>query len=190
MTEAAAPPAPTASAIPPTRAAWLATAIGIPVYGATALLASYAAAPLVDLMAPDRTTVDSQAIFVGVAVVNVLIALVGIMVVAHTLGRLLFARTLSQSPTSAGTAFAVMASLLAVPVVILIALGQGQEAAGAVYAAIAIGLPCGFTAGLTRAVLPGVAASPTASRLAGGVAVGAVVIVLLWTAVVLFGVGR
>lgn len=190
MTDALAPAASTAAAIRPTRAAWIATAIGIPVYGATALLASYAAAPLVDALAPDRTQVDDAAIFVGVAVINVLIALVGIMLVAHTAGRLLFSRTVAMTPTAAGTVFAVMASVLAAPLVVLVSLGQGQALAGGVFAAFAIGLPCGFTAGLARAVLPGVAASPVATRLAGWVAPGAVAVIVLWAAVVLFGVGR
>lgn len=176
--------------IPATRAAWLATAIGIPVYGATALIASYLAAPVVTGLASELTTVEDLAIFVGVAVINVAIALVGIALIAHTLGRLLFGRTRAKAPAPAGVAFAAMASALAAPIVAFVALGTDETLAGGVYAAIAVGLPCGFTAGLTRAVLPGVAASPAATRIAGGVAAAGVLVILAWTAVVLFGVGR
>ncbi len=178
------------TSVPPTRAAWLATAIGIPVYGASALILAYLGAPLVDALAPDRTTVDDLGVFLSVAVINVLIALVGIMVVAHTAGRLLFARTRDLPPRSAGIAFAVMGSALAVIPVTFAALAQSLHAVGGLYAAIAVGIPCGFTAGLTRAVLPGVIASPVATRMAVWIGAVAAVVVVLWTAVVLFGVGR
>ncbi len=176
--------------IAPTRAAWLATAIGIPVYGATALIASDLAAPLLAAFGDEPEGPTVSGLFVGTAVVNVLIALFGIMLVAHSIGRAVFARTRDMTPSRAGAAFAMMASSLAIIPVAVLAFAQSQHVVGAVYAAIAVGLPCGFTAGLTRAVLPGVAASPTASRLAGGVAAGAVLVIVAWTAVVLFGVGR
>ncbi|WP_296667894.1 hypothetical protein [Demequina sp.] len=173
-----------------TRAAWLATAIGIPVYGALALLMSYISAPLVDMLAPDRNTVEDLGIFLGVAVVNVSIALVGIMIIAHTAGRLLFARTLTRPTRSAAIAFAVMGSTLAVIPVVFVAFAQPLHLVGTLYAALAIGVPCGVTSGFTRAVLPAVAASRSATRTAAAVGIGGVVVVILWSAVVLFGVGR
>lgn len=190
MSDVDTPQAPAAPVLGPSRAAWLATALGIPVYGALALLFSYTAAPLVAVLAPDRTTAAERGIYLGVAVVNVLIALFGILVVSHTVGRAVFAATRRWTDPMAAVAFAAMGSILAAAPVMFIAYGTSEQQAGGVFAILAIGVPCGVTAGLTRWLLPGVAASPSASRLAGWVAALSVLVILVWTAVVLFGAGR
>lgn len=189
MSELQSPPESVAT-VGATRAAWLATAIGIPVYGASALILSYVGGPVVSALASDVPGEEHGWVFLGVAFANVAIALLGIVLVSHTFGRMLFARTREQSPMAAGRAFAIMGSVLAVVPVVFIAFGQPLHLVGGLYAAIAVGVPCGLTAGLTRAVLPGVLESPFATRAAGWVGALGYVVVLGWTAVVLFGVGR
>ena len=189
MSELQSPPESVAT-VGATRAAWLATAIGIPVYGASALILAYLAGPLVGALESDTNPEQQSWVFVGVAFVNVAIALLGIALIAHTVGRVLFARTRDQSPMAAGRAFALMGALLAVVPVVFIALGQPSHLGGGVYAAIAVGVPCGLTAGLTRAVLPSVLASPFAVRTAAWVGVVGYLVIIGWTAVVMFGIGR
>lgn len=187
MSEDRASEAPVAEPLDPRRAAWLATAIGIPIYGALSLLMAVAAAPVVEALAPDRSEVDDAAIFVGVGILNTAIAVLGILLIAHTIGRLVFSATRDGGDRRASIVFAVMGALLAAPVVTLVALGQSETAAGAAYAILAVAMPASVTSGLTRAVLPTVAASRAAGRAAAVVAVLAVVIVLAWASITLFG---
>ncbi|MDN4478510.1 hypothetical protein [Demequina lignilytica] len=189
MSELQSPPDPVAS-VGATSAAWLATAIGIPVYGASALILSYVGGPVVSALAPDAQGEEHSWVFIGVAFTNVAIALLGIVLVSHTAGRVLFSRTRGLAPMAAGRAFAIMGALLAVVPVVFIAMGQPLHVVGGLYAAIAVGVPCGLTAGLTRAVLPGILESPFARRTAVWVGVLGYVVVLGWTAVVMFGIGR
>ncbi|WP_062378496.1 hypothetical protein [Demequina pelophila] len=179
----------TVATVDATRAAWLATAIGIPVFGACALILAYAAAPLVGALAPDAHAEERGWIFSAVAITNAVIALFGIALVSHTLGRALFASTRERSPAAAGAAFAVLGSVLAIIPVVIVATGQSLPLVGGLYAALAVGLPCGLTAGLTRAVLPGVLAAG-AARLALWTGALGYLVVIAWTAVAVFGVGR
>ncbi|WP_062289275.1 hypothetical protein [Demequina phytophila] len=170
-------------------ASWLATAIGIPLYGLIALGCALAAAPLANALAPDTAGMEGLAMFVAVAIVNVLIAVIGVPVIAHTLGRWVFARTSHASTRAASRGFAVMGALLAVPLVVFIALGQSLHAVGGLYAALAIGVPCGVTAGLTRAILPWVAATPARRGWVGAIGAAGLFAVVWWAIVVLFGPG-
>ena len=188
MSERQSPPDQVAT-VGGTRAAWLATAIGVPIYAASALILAYLAGPLVNVLAADAVGEQQGWVFLGVAFANVLIALLGIALVSHTIGRVLFARTRSASAMSGGVAFAIMGAALAVVPVVFVAMGQPLHLAGGVYAAIAVGIPCGLPAGLTRAVRPGVLASRSATRTAVWVGVAGYVVVIGWTAMVLFGVG-
>ena len=189
MSELQSPPE-SVTTVGATRAAWLATAIGIPIYAATALILAYLAGPLVSALAPGEVGEEQGWVFLGVAFVNVSIALLGIALISHTVGRVLFARTRTASPMSGGIAFAIMGASLAIVPVVFIATGQPLHVVGGLYAAIAVGIPCGVTAGVTRAVLPGVLASRSATRTAVWVGVVAYGVVIAWTAVVLFGLGR
>ncbi|WP_062313728.1 hypothetical protein [Demequina rhizosphaerae] len=171
-----------------TLGAWLATAIGIPVYAVVALALASAAAPLARALAPDRDTVEDLGRFLAVAVANVGVALVGVPLVAHTLGRVVFARTARAPDRAASRGFAVMGALLAVPLVVLLAYAQPLHGVGGLYAAIAVGIPCGVTAGLTRALLPWFAATPIRRGMAAAAGGAGVLAVVLWSLVVLFGV--
>ncbi|MDN4476827.1 hypothetical protein QQX09_13285 [Demequina sp. SYSU T00192] len=168
-------------------AAWLATAIGIPLYAVVALALASAAAPLARALAPDRNTVEDLGMFLGVAVTNVAVALVGIPVVAHTLGRVMFSRTSRAPDRAAARGFVVMGALLAAPLVVFIAYAQPLHAVGGLYAALAVGVPCGVTAGLTRALMPWVAATPVRRGLAAAAGGAGVLGVAYWSTVVLFG---
>ncbi|WP_062298755.1 hypothetical protein [Demequina maris] len=170
-----------------TLAAWLATAIGIPLYAVVALALATAAAPLARALAPDRNTVEDLGMFLGVAVTNVAVALVGVPLAAHTVGRLVFARTARASDRAASRGFAVMGAVLAVPLVIFVAFAQPLHGVGGLYAAIAVGVPCGVTAGLTRALLPWFAATPIRRGTAAAVGGAGVLAVLFWSAIVLLG---
>ncbi|GIG55522.1 hypothetical protein [Demequina activiva] len=139
-----------------TRAAWLATATGIPIY---VILSAVVWGPGVALYAAiadePGATVDSAALAV-IAAVGILIAVVGIAFVAHTVGRVVFARTNDQELGKAAVAFGAMAAVLAVVPVVLIAMGQDDPWAAAAASVVIILFPCALTSAATRALLPSV----------------------------------
>ncbi|MDN4481469.1 hypothetical protein [Demequina muriae] len=140
-----------------TRAAWLATATGIPLY---VLMWAIVWGPGVQLFGSladiePRPTVENSTL-AAIAAINILTVLVGLAVVAHTVGRVVFARTSSMAVGQAAVVFAAMAAVLAVVPVVLVGVGQ-EDTGPAVAAAIVIILvPCVVSAGATRALLPAV----------------------------------
>lgn len=140
-----------------TRAAWLATATGIPIYVALCAVVWGPGVALFAALAEDESspTVQTPALSV-IAAVSILIVVVGIAAVAHTVGRLVFARTASWDLSKAAVAFGAMAALLAVVPVVLISMGQEDTWAAAAASVIVILFPCALTAAATRALLPSV----------------------------------
>ena len=139
-----------------TRAAWLATATGIPIYVALAAIVWGPAVAVYSAITGETdVTVDTGSLGV-IAAVSILIVVVGIAAVAHTVGRLVFARTDDEELGKAAVVFGAMAALLAVVPVVLIAMGQDEVWATIAAAVIIIVFPCALTSAATRALLPSV----------------------------------
>ena len=139
-----------------TRAAWLATATGIPIYTALTAIVWGPAVALYSSIADDpEASVDTPALGV-IAAVSILVVVVGIAAVAHTVGRVVFARTDDAELGKAAVAFGAMAALLALVPVVLIAIGQDETWAAAAAAIIIVLVPCTLTSAATRAMLPSV----------------------------------
>ncbi|SEI94606.1 hypothetical protein [Demequina mangrovi] len=157
-------------------AAWIATAVDIPLYSVIATVLAYAGAQVWEAGAGGaaglpRAIDDIEA---AVLVAHMLIIAAGIGLVAHTIGRWVHVRTRELSRRRAVASFATMGGLLGlVPAgAVLVATGEPDAA---LFVAIAIVAPCALVAGLTRLVLPRVAASEKAVT---GFAIVAVILVL------------
>lgn len=140
-----------------TRAAWLATAIGILIYVVVWAIVWGPGIQLFGSLADiePRPTVENSTI-AAIAAVNILIVLIGIAVVAHTVGRLVFARTASMPVGKAAIVFAAMAAVLAVVPVVIIGMGQDDVWPAVAAAIVMVAIPCIVAAGATRALLPAI----------------------------------
>ncbi len=139
-----------------TRAAWLATAVGIPVYAAVWAVVWAPGVVLFSSIAglDTRATVGSDSALATIGAVNILIVFVGIAAVAHSVGRLVFARTKDMQHGQAAVIFGAMAAILALVPVIWIAVGQEHSWASAVAAFVIILVPCAVAGAAGRAALP------------------------------------
>lgn len=138
-----------------TRAAWLATATGIPIYVVMWAIVWGPGVQLFGALADlePRPTVENSTL-AAIAAVNILVVLVGIALVAHTAGRLLFVRTAHMAIGQSAVAFAAMSAILSVVLVVFIGIAQ-DDAWPAVAAAIVIVMvPCVVSSAATRALLP------------------------------------
>ncbi|MFW7415723.1 hypothetical protein [Demequina sp. SO4-18] len=138
-----------------TRAAWLATAAGIPIH---VLVWAIMWGPGVQLFgsltdAQSTPTVEDPTLG-SIATVNILVVLVGIAAITHTIGRIVFARTRDMPIGKAAVVFAVMGAVLAVAPVVFIAVGQEDAWAATVAALVLVLVPAVVSAGATRALLP------------------------------------
>ncbi|MFW2514538.1 hypothetical protein ACNI3K_12255 [Demequina sp. SO4-13] len=138
-----------------TRAAWLATATGIPIY---VLVWAIMWGPGVQLFgsladAEGTPTVEDPTLS-AIATVNILVVLVGIAAIAHTIGRIVFTRTRDTPVGKAAVVFAVMGAVLAVVPVVFIAVGQEDAWAATVAALVLVLVPSTVSSGATRALLP------------------------------------
>ncbi|WP_062385405.1 hypothetical protein [Demequina iriomotensis] len=176
MTRAAAP-----APRDPFVAAWIAIVVDLPLFtvigGAAAFLGAQVWEVLTDASPATRTTLDrtESAVVTAWAFIVVL----GIAVVAHTVGRWLHERTAEAPPRRAAAAFAAMGGALSlIPSAVIVA--RSGEPASLVFVAVALVVPCALVAGLTRMLLPRVAGSEKAVT---GLAIVAVLCVLLAIAV-------
>lgn len=142
-----------------TRAAWLATAVGIPVYAAVWAIVWAPGVVLFSSIAglDTRATVGTSSALSTIGAVSILIVFVGIAAVAHTVGRIVFARTSQMQHGQAAVIFGAMAAILALVPVIWIAIGQENAWASAVAAFVIILVPCALASAAGRAALPYVA---------------------------------
>jgi hypothetical protein len=167
-----------------TPAAWLATATGIPIYAPVALLLMIAASRFYENTSPDGW--QSLGVFALVLVVNLFTVVLGIGIVAHTLGRVVFRKTYHSPTRVAAGAFALMGAGVSLPVVVLAAATQPDAGAVLVYGLLAITTPAAITSGVTRALLPRIAAARWGKAIVYTLA-GAVVIAV-GAAIVMFRV--
>ncbi|WP_062464182.1 hypothetical protein [Demequina soli] len=141
----------------PVVAAWIATAVDIPLYTLAAALCVPAGAWVWGLLggaSPGRVDTTEAATLVATA----LIVAVGIASVAQTVGRWLHVRTLGVPRARSARSFATMGGLLGlIPAAVIVAIAG--SAAAIPFALIAVVLPCTVVAAATNVLLPRVAAS-------------------------------
>ncbi len=140
-----------------TRAAWLATAAGIPIHVLVWAVLWGPGTQLFGSLSPNEPplTLDNPTL-AAIASINILIVLVGIWLVAHTIGRLVFARTADKPIGQAAVVFAAMAAILAVVPVVIVGIGQDHTWPAVAVAIVLVALPCIIAAGATRALLPSI----------------------------------
>ena len=168
------------------RRCWLATAIDVPIYAALALTLSWPAREALALLDPGSGVDERMARELFAAATNVAIVLFGSAIVAHTVGRLLDSQMRRVPTGRAAVAFAAMGGVLALLPTAVLALGQGDPVAGAVYGIIGIVSPAALTAATTHLLIGTVAASRTRIR-AVVIAAGAAWLATIgWTAAVVW----
>lgn len=164
-----------------TRAAWLAAGTGIPIF---VLMWAIVWGPGVQLFGSlsdleARPTIENSTL-AAIAAINILIVLVGLAAMAHTVGRLVFARTAHMTTGKAAVIFAAMGAILAIVPVVFIGIGQDDAWPAVAAALVIILVPSVVAAGATRALLPLV------DRYSALRAAGVVLLVIALIAVVVF----
>lgn len=160
------------------RRAWTAITIVAPLFAVLAV-GSSAVGGFAFLALETHTVGDAViAVDLSVGFINVLGVLVGVPVIALTLGRLVDRKTAAAGLGRATLAFVGLAAAFGFAAAVLIAVASGEAVAGFVYGALGILLPASIAAGLGRLLIDRVAARR-------GLAVASTAFaVLMWAAMI------
>ncbi|WP_062201973.1 hypothetical protein [Demequina salsinemoris] len=170
------------------RRAWLATGIAIPLHAMLALILGSAASAIFGALVTDPTG-DELVLVSGVfvAIEHILTVVLGIVLAVHTVGRWLDARTRDWEARRAAWRFAALgAALSLLPGAIFFVDGQ-YPLANAVLVLVGLTVPFAATAGLTRLIMP-LVEDGQRPRLVWGLAIAAVILTVIFAAVVILGV--